>query len=107
MIVLDKTAHGCRLCTSVFLLYDFTITFGREVDLFWTRRFTGATVLFLANKYLTLSNHIFDITLYIPVHVSDKVSCFFSEIIIELMYTDQTCVSYPHLGYQSIHDARF
>ncbi len=58
----------------MFLLYEYTITFGREVDLFWTRRFSGATALFLANKYITLLNHLFDLSLYIPFHVSDKVS---------------------------------
>ena len=59
---------------SVFLLYDYTITFGREINVFWLRRFSGATVLFLANKYISLLNHLFDLSLFIPIHVSDKVS---------------------------------
>ncbi|KAI0730620.1 hypothetical protein C8Q76DRAFT_792771 [Earliella scabrosa] len=67
----------CGMAGIVFLLYEYTITIGQEVDLFWTRRFSGATILFIANKYLTLLNHLFDISLYIPFHVSDKtlVSC--------------------------------
>ncbi|RDX51236.1 hypothetical protein OH76DRAFT_1417317 [Lentinus brumalis] len=66
-------ANYCGIAGIVFLLYEYTITFGREVDLFWTRRFSGATVLFLANKYITLLNHLFDLSLYIPFHVSDKI----------------------------------
>ncbi|KAI0738626.1 hypothetical protein C8Q80DRAFT_1275598 [Daedaleopsis nitida] len=65
-------ASYCGIAGIVFLLYEFTITLGQEVDLFWTRRPSGATVLFLANKYLTLLNHIFDVTLFIPFRVSDQ-----------------------------------
>ena len=61
---------------AVLLIYDYMITFGREVDAFWTRRFSGATVLFFSNKYLTLLNHLLDLSLYFPVHVSDKVRYF-------------------------------
>ena len=38
----------------VFLIYDYVITFGREVDLFWTTKLTGASVLFFTNRYVTL-----------------------------------------------------
>ena len=34
-------------------MYDYLVTFGREVELFWTRKFSGATILFLANKYIS------------------------------------------------------
>ena len=57
----------------VLLLYDYTITFGREVETFWMRRFSGATLLFFANKYISLLNHLFDLSLFIPIPVSDKV----------------------------------
>ncbi|KAI0794511.1 hypothetical protein C8Q74DRAFT_1215787 [Fomes fomentarius] len=68
----SAVADYCGLAGIVFLLYEYSITFGMEVDLFWTRRFSGATVLFLANKYITLLNHLFDLSLFIPFHVSDK-----------------------------------
>ena len=39
-------------------MYDYIITFGQEIELFWTMNITGATVLFFANRYITL---LFDI----------------------------------------------
>ena len=44
------------------LVYDYTITFPYEVRLFWRRKSTGASLLFFANRYLTLFTYIFDIT---------------------------------------------
>ncbi len=35
-------------------MYEYLITVGAEVELFWTRKITGATVLFLTNRYLVL-----------------------------------------------------
>ena len=37
---------------SVILFYDYLITFGDEVQLFWRRKWTGATVLFILNRYM-------------------------------------------------------
>ena len=39
-------------------MYDYIITFGQEIELFWTMNITGATILFVANRYITL---LFDI----------------------------------------------
>ncbi|KAI0701113.1 hypothetical protein C8T65DRAFT_579800, partial [Cerioporus squamosus] len=36
------------------LTYEYANTFGREVDFFWKRRPTGASVLFFFNRYLPL-----------------------------------------------------
>ena len=57
---------------SVILLYDYTITFPYEVRLFWQKKATGATVLFFANRYLTLFYYIF--VLSTNVSMSDAVS---------------------------------
>ena len=35
-------------------IYDYVLTFVQEVQLIWHRRITGATVLFVLNRYLTL-----------------------------------------------------
>ena len=35
-------------------MYEYLITVGAEVELFWRRKITGASVLFLANRYLVL-----------------------------------------------------
>ncbi|KAI0642078.1 hypothetical protein C8Q79DRAFT_929578 [Trametes meyenii] len=39
------------------LLYDYLLTLHQEVRLFWTRKFTGASVLFFVILYLTLFNY--------------------------------------------------
>ena len=36
------------------LAYEYVITFGREVDLFWKRKATMASVLFGVNRYLPM-----------------------------------------------------
>ncbi|KAI0718852.1 hypothetical protein C8T65DRAFT_736894 [Cerioporus squamosus] len=58
------------LSAIVFFLYDYIITFGREVELFWTRKVTGASVLFLLIRYGTLLYKILDLVVYAPI--SDK-----------------------------------
>ncbi len=34
--------------------YEYIITLDREINLFWNKKITGATVLFLVNRYSTL-----------------------------------------------------
>ncbi|KAI0695044.1 hypothetical protein C8T65DRAFT_815229 [Cerioporus squamosus] len=48
------TGHLCIVGSSVFLMYDYVIMFGEEVQLFWTNKLTGATVLYFANRYISL-----------------------------------------------------
>ncbi|KAI0354663.1 hypothetical protein OH77DRAFT_1521558 [Trametes cingulata] len=45
----------CGIATTVLLVFEYLITLDREVELFWRRKFTGASVLFLLNRYLPLS----------------------------------------------------
>lgn len=45
-------------CTLAFFLYDYLITFDREVNSFWHGATSGATVLFLSNRYLNVSVNI-------------------------------------------------
>ena len=35
-------------------MYEFTVTFNKEVELFWKRKITLSSVLFLLNRYLPL-----------------------------------------------------
>ena len=42
------------------LVYEFLITFGQEVQLFWKGKWSGATILFFLNRYITLSTFILD-----------------------------------------------
>ena len=43
------------------MIYDFAITLGAEINLFWTRKPTGATALFVLNRYLLVLDYIFNI----------------------------------------------
>lgn len=39
---------------SVLVAYDCIITFDREVEAIWSRKMTGASVLFVVNRYLAI-----------------------------------------------------
>ena len=39
---------------AAFLTFEYVITFDREVELFWKKGVTGASVLFLSNRYTSL-----------------------------------------------------
>ncbi|CAA7261193.1 unnamed protein product [Cyclocybe aegerita] len=42
-----------QIASFVMLIYDHGITFSQEVERIWRPRFSGATLLFLINRYLT------------------------------------------------------
>ncbi|RPD57204.1 hypothetical protein L227DRAFT_565512 [Lentinus tigrinus ALCF2SS1-6] len=44
----------CTLAAFTMFIYEYVITFGAEVDLFWTKRLTGATVLFFLNRGIVM-----------------------------------------------------
>ncbi|RPD73251.1 hypothetical protein L226DRAFT_572333 [Lentinus tigrinus ALCF2SS1-7] len=44
----------CNVAASVLFFYDAFITFDREVACFWTAKWTGASPLFFANKWILI-----------------------------------------------------
>ena len=38
------------------LAYEYLITFGAEVNLFWRQKFTAAAAFFFLNRYIVLAN---------------------------------------------------
>ncbi|TBU47582.1 hypothetical protein BD309DRAFT_1053160 [Dichomitus squalens] len=46
----------CSITSNVFYIYDCLLTLDDEVEFFWKRPFTGATALFLFNRYLALAD---------------------------------------------------
>lgn len=46
------------LASCVMLFYDIVLTFGDEVEKMWKQRFTGATVLWCLNRYLSPLGYI-------------------------------------------------
>ena len=55
----------------MFVTYDYLITFDEEVKLFWNRKWNGATVLFLVNRYLVLLLRLCNLLSFI--HMTDEV----------------------------------
>ena len=43
------------------VVYHYITTFATEVDLFWKRKFTGATAMFLLNRYLILISYVLEL----------------------------------------------
>ncbi|KAI0703887.1 hypothetical protein C8T65DRAFT_741232 [Cerioporus squamosus] len=43
------------------IICEHMLTFGEEVELFWKRKFTGATAIFLLNRYLILISYIMEL----------------------------------------------
>ncbi|EIW58665.1 uncharacterized protein TRAVEDRAFT_47807 [Trametes versicolor FP-101664 SS1] len=57
----------CGIAIPAFLGFEYLVTFDREVELFWKRKFTGASVLFLLNRYLPLLTVILDLSQSTPM----------------------------------------
>ncbi|KAI0355242.1 hypothetical protein OH77DRAFT_1521271 [Trametes cingulata] len=51
----------CGLATSVLLIHEYIITFDKEVNLFWSRKPTGASFVFFANRYLFLAQALLEV----------------------------------------------
>ncbi|TBU36258.1 hypothetical protein BD309DRAFT_878676 [Dichomitus squalens] len=63
---------------TALLAFEYVLTFHGEVALFWTRgRLSGATILFLLNRYLTLTVQIMDV---VPKSSSTEVCISTSSI---------------------------
>ena len=41
------------------IFYEYIITFGQEVELFWRGKLTGAVILFMANRYFSLGYWVY------------------------------------------------
>ncbi|KAH9947290.1 hypothetical protein B0H21DRAFT_708591 [Amylocystis lapponica] len=51
---------GSRHQCAVLYAYDYFLTFSREVELIWKRKFTGVTVLFILNRYAWMLGRLLD-----------------------------------------------
>ena len=54
------------------MVYEYFVTLRREVELFWKHKWTGATVLFYFNRYLSLLVNIYGLVAS-DAHTSDQV----------------------------------
>ncbi|KAM5541472.1 hypothetical protein V8D89_005026 [Ganoderma adspersum] len=61
-----------RVASAAFVLYDYVITFDREFEMFWMetfsrRKVTGATALFVVNRYLVLFLRLLNLLGFAPM----------------------------------------
>ncbi|TBU38998.1 hypothetical protein BD309DRAFT_1022465 [Dichomitus squalens] len=58
----------CGVAVLALFVYDYLITFDNEVTLFWMpHQFNGALVLFMLNRYLTLTVQILNWIASVPL----------------------------------------
>ncbi|EJF56544.1 hypothetical protein DICSQDRAFT_141170 [Dichomitus squalens LYAD-421 SS1] len=66
---------------AALLAYDYILTFNSEVTLFWMGgRLSGATILFLLNRYITLAAQIFN-----AAPIPPSVESAFSEHVVNIV----------------------
>ena len=58
---------------SALLWFDCILTFQKEVQCIWQRRFTGATVVYLATRYLAVVQCILLVLLSMLWDINDNV----------------------------------
>lgn len=58
--------------TPALLIYDYILTFRHEVRFVWGRRISGATALFLVNRYLVILFYLVQVVTEFPIR--SKVS---------------------------------
>ena len=58
-------------------MYDYILLLDKEIELFWKRKVTGASLLFLVNRYLPIIAYIIRPVEMIPMScsVSGDVMC--------------------------------
>ena len=53
--------------STALVVYEYLITFGREVELYWTQGVTAASILFYANRYISLAINVYQLFENLPV----------------------------------------
>ena len=54
---------------SALILYDYLTTFHQELELFWSRKFSGPSLLFYVNRYLGIVYYV----AMLPIRFSPSV----------------------------------
>ncbi|KAI1783015.1 hypothetical protein LXA43DRAFT_1103125 [Ganoderma leucocontextum] len=54
----------CSNAAAALFLYEYLVTIDYEVEIFWKRRFTGASALFFLNRYLRLLFYISELVFW-------------------------------------------
>ncbi|RPD52960.1 hypothetical protein L227DRAFT_424045 [Lentinus tigrinus ALCF2SS1-6] len=66
----------CLVTSSALFIYEVFITFDREVACFWTAKQTGASLLFFANKWISITCAIMTLVAFAPLPSDESCSKF-------------------------------
>lgn len=66
--------HGTNSIFTAITVYDWILTLPLEIRVIWSRKMTGAKVLFLLNRYIWIANFMVVVMVDQWVGVSDAVS---------------------------------
>ncbi|TFK84029.1 hypothetical protein K466DRAFT_602353 [Polyporus arcularius HHB13444] len=69
-----RTSDWVAFASTAFLIYDYTLTLDREVKLFWTKRFTSVTILYLVIRYSALTYVVLDTLEPAPILTAEPVT---------------------------------
>lgn len=61
----------------MIIVYDIILTFNREVDCMWRKKFNLATVLFISQRYLALIEVVLNLASPASLHVCGRVFTLF------------------------------
>ncbi|KAM5536319.1 hypothetical protein V8D89_010011 [Ganoderma adspersum] len=85
--------------TIVLVIYEYLITFGAEVQLFWGRDITGASILFFVNRYMRLIYVLFDLRSLNSPFITTAPVYVIRDVIVRAPLTssnDTRCASYEY-----------
>ncbi|KAI0763840.1 hypothetical protein BD413DRAFT_642322 [Trametes elegans] len=90
----------CPIAVLAFLTYEYFITLDREVTLFWRRSRTGASVLFLTNRYLPLLVNVLNISSL--GRMSDAIPASSCDAYVKALQTIQLMQYLPWAAFSSL-----
>ncbi|KAG2337561.1 hypothetical protein BDR05DRAFT_1004964 [Suillus weaverae] len=66
---------GFTVASSAGMIYDWALTFGREIELIWRQRCSLMAVLYLSARYVGIPYAVVQILIVVPtISVTDVVS---------------------------------
>ncbi|OSD00116.1 hypothetical protein PYCCODRAFT_1437671 [Trametes coccinea BRFM310] len=90
----------CPIAVLAFLTYEYLITFDSEVGLFWRSKFTGASALFLTNRYWPLLVNILNITS--SARMSDQVLPTSCDAYVKALQTIELLQYFPWAAFSAL-----
>ncbi|KAF9535843.1 hypothetical protein CPB83DRAFT_842439 [Crepidotus variabilis] len=72
---MGELTNYANLASLTAVCYDYLMTFGEEVELVWSRRFTLGTALFLLNRYLPFIDMPISVAVYLASRNLSAMEC--------------------------------